>query len=119
MEKMVLEEKLRRGLEEQSAKPQPLPTSTAQSHREKEWEAMRRVKGGEAGNEAQGSSAKSSGGQEGHGGTEARTSSRQEGREWARQHSSRIPVLFFFFFHQCRAESELGLKETVVNIFLS
>ena len=30
---------------------------------------------------------------------------RQEGREWARQHSSRIPVLFFFFFHQCRAGS--------------
>lgn len=75
---MGLEQKPKRGLEEHSAKPQPLPTSTAQSQRGKESEAVR---GGgregrrvEAGNEALGSFAKSSSGQRRHSGTEAETS---------------------------------------------
>lgn len=81
MEKMVLEQKLRRGLEEQSAKPQRLPTSTASvsegegvggdEGRERGDKGGRR---GEAGNEALRSFAKSSSGQRRHGGTEAQTS---------------------------------------------
>uniref|UniRef100_A0A3Q3QHH0 Uncharacterized protein n=1 Tax=Monopterus albus TaxID=43700 RepID=A0A3Q3QHH0_MONAL len=70
---------------------------------------------GEAGNDAQGSFAKIKQWSEKHGRTEAYVSPgvsvcvcvcvcpwfpRQEGREWARQHSSRIWVLLFFFFHQ-------------------
>lgn len=64
MEKMVLEQELRRGLEEQNAKPKPPPTSTAQSQRGEEvggseWrEKGGRRASGEAGNEAQGSFAK-------------------------------------------------------------